>query len=1231
MHRSGTSLVAKVLSLFGVCLGPQDDLLEPRFDNPRGYWEQRPIMDINDAIFEALGGSWSQPPQMPTGWTELPEIEAIATRAREVVRAQFADSALWAWKDPRTSITLPFWRAVVPEARWIVCMRSPVDVAASLQRRDPSTFPWDAAVGLWLRHSAEALEHTEPEERLILFYEDWFVEREVQLERLARFIGRESSDPAVREGIDGCIEADLRHHRSSALEVAQLAGLSSEARVFYLSLRAAHVVGMVIETGRADLAAAVEPNLAEAIELVTPRLRYGMATRDQLARLRQAHEDAMNQAHAERDRLVAVAERDRDKAVVDSQRTRDAATSAAAARQSALDRAQRELEQTRQRLEEARGTVARQDRKLVHAQAFLERERARKQRLLDSTSWRLTRPLRAGKDGLVALRRGRLAKKSTAAQKALSHASEPPAEREDRPPPTGRSVQARDRAPDRARALFDVNYYSAQSGVEFESEDEALNHYLEKGYSEGFDPHPLFYGRWYAGQHSGVVAEHQNPLLAFLEEGVAGEHDPNPYFDTAFYYSQRPALRAQGENALSHYIETAATSRAANPNPLFVNGFYLSNHPQARTTAGTPLEHFLTTGWRERSATSAVHHSILSELRKTSSALWRGRWRKDRVVLFTAGDRHDSQADLFALADRLSSTYHFGCVVIALRRASSSHSQMRALVLEDFEGACPDIYRASALKLLTYSVTALRPALAISDTAEVVEAFHANGVGTYFLLPEANRVAQTARLEEAVDRARRTLVPSSEAFYAAQQVLGHHPANAALCRAPHSNGASAVSLEDYAESMVGFAVRDFGLNTPEPSRRTGALAKIIVPCSDWSVSGVNASLETLGLELIARGWEVEVLFTRNQNSVLESAGGEDNMPKLPYRYLFRDEPGVLGMWEALIADLEARAPCILFTGYDFVANGVASALTDKVGAVAWVQSADGDYYEQAYRLGRYCNAVVCVSHHIADQVSALNPAIGAITHVIHNASVRGREILAGNPQRAATLRLIYTGRLVQYQKRVLDFVELARALERTQVPFEISLVGTFPAREEKTKRTFEERARPYLEDGRISLLGRKSRDELFAELTHHDFFVLLSDFEGLPLSLVEAMARGCVPVAAESPSGVPEVITSGDNGFLVGGRDYDAWAQLLVQSWQDREMLAQMSERARATVRDRFTAERVAGRFDALFRSVAEQIESGTYRRPDSLHWGEDRSGTGDVLAPPNLQRPNVVHMAGLR
>jgi glycosyltransferase involved in cell wall biosynthesis len=331
-----------------------------------------------------------------------------------------------------------------------------------------------------------------------------------------------------------------------------------------------------------------------------------------------------------------------------------------------------------------------------------------------------------------------------------------------------------------------------------------------------------------------------------------------------------------------------------------------------------------------------------------------------------------------------------------------------------------------------------------------------------------------------------------------------------------------------------------------------------------------------------------------------------------------------------MGELESQSPCILFMAYDFLANSVAPALSENVGIVSWVQADDNDYYEQAYRLGRYCNAVICVSELLRERVRELNPVIGARTHVIHNSSVRQSDVARRRPRRGEKLRLIYTGRLVQYQKRILDFVELAEALDRAQVPYEITLVGTFNAHD-GTEEEFLRAAAAHLEDGRIKLPGRMQRAEILKTLTSQDLFVLLSDFEGLPLALGEAMARGCVPVTAAMPSGIPEVIASGENGYIVEGRDYDEWAALLKGLWMDPDAQAALSRNARRTISEGFTVERIGGQFDELFRTVAKEINSGSYERPVSLNWGGERSHAGDVLPSPNLFRPAALQLPGLQ
>ena len=746
------------------------------------------------------------------------------------------------------------------------------------------------------------------------------------------------------------------------------------------------------------------------------------------------------------------------------------------------------------------------------------------------------------------------------------------------------STQMPDVADD-LRVVFDERYYEQQAGSSFASPSEALTHYLEHGYRDGLDPHPLFDARWYVAKHP--EAEGINPLLHFLERAAVDALDPNPFFDSAYYYEQRPGLPKRGANALVHYLLNAAAGEAANPNPLFRDRYYLRTYADVRGSGMAPLEHYLRLGRAEGRYVSHIHCNMFDRLGQSSvRSLVRGHWTVGTVLAFLDGSGTGG-LDASALSERVAGEYRLDTMTVAMRRAPAygiGPDRVRLLVLEDFEMAC-DVFRPAALRLLAHSLSGQKPVFAVSEVPEVVETLCRSDIPTY-VVTASRRVAQAAR----------------------------------------SYGARVSTTERgvaHVERLVKLAARDLRLVRRKQRANGGAPTKVVIPCSDWNVSGVNAAIEAVGTQLIERGWEVEILFTRQREAVLESAQ-ETHLPLLPFRFLERSRPGVEGMWEALISDIERAAPCIALLAYDFVGNCIVPALTDDVGIVAWVQADDGDYYEQAYRLGRYCNAVVCVSSHIADTVAALNPAIGERTHVIHNSSIRKDEVLQRRPSRANRLKLVYTGRLVQYQKRVLDYVDLARALDGTGVDYEISLIGSFVARE-GTQPIFEREAAEHLADGRIRLRGRLPRDRILKELASHSFFVLLSDFEGLPLALVEAMARGCVPIVTESHSGIPELVTSGHDGVIVGTRDYDCWAELIVELWNDRKTVRRMSQHARATVRERFTIETVGRQFDELFSDIATKIASGRYKRPLALHWGLDRSPTGDVLVAPSLYRPAAL------
>jgi hypothetical protein len=237
MMRTGTSVVARILDLLGVYLGSDDDLLAPNPENPSGFWEHREIIALNEELLARFGGTWYAPPELPRGWEFDPSIRDLRERGQELIRSKFAGRPRWGWKDPRTCLTLPFWQSLVDPMRYLLCVRSPVETARSLeamwwvQRR--LSAPFEQGVQLWLTYTTRALEHTRDRRRLLLFYEDMIADSRREASRLASFVGSadalESSD--IERAIDEFVQPDLRH------QVAEPTKERHEAERLYLELR----------------------------------------------------------------------------------------------------------------------------------------------------------------------------------------------------------------------------------------------------------------------------------------------------------------------------------------------------------------------------------------------------------------------------------------------------------------------------------------------------------------------------------------------------------------------------------------------------------------------------------------------------------------------------------------------------------------------------------------------------------------------------------------------------------------------------------------------------------------------------------------------------------------------------------------------------------------------------------------------------------------------------------
>jgi hypothetical protein len=122
----------------------------------------------------------------------------------------------WGWKDPRNSITMPFWRSLLPDAKVVICVRNPAEVAASLSRRNNLSVA--ASSRLWLQYYESLLTHVPHERRVITVYENYFEKFDREFRRVCAGLGLVVDNHKMAQA-RACAKQDLRHNRLSRQEL----------------------------------------------------------------------------------------------------------------------------------------------------------------------------------------------------------------------------------------------------------------------------------------------------------------------------------------------------------------------------------------------------------------------------------------------------------------------------------------------------------------------------------------------------------------------------------------------------------------------------------------------------------------------------------------------------------------------------------------------------------------------------------------------------------------------------------------------------------------------------------------------------------------------------------------------------------------------------------------------------------------------------------------------------
>lgn len=154
-------------------------------DNPDGFWENLRFVALNDEVLNELGGAWDLPPPANEDF-ENARLDPLRVKA-QLLTEGFDPTKVWGWKDPRNSLTLPFWRQLLPELKVIVMVRNPLEVAYSMRTRNGTSYSF--GLRLWEMYNRRLLESTKVKQRLITHYDSFFENPELELQRIASFMG----------------------------------------------------------------------------------------------------------------------------------------------------------------------------------------------------------------------------------------------------------------------------------------------------------------------------------------------------------------------------------------------------------------------------------------------------------------------------------------------------------------------------------------------------------------------------------------------------------------------------------------------------------------------------------------------------------------------------------------------------------------------------------------------------------------------------------------------------------------------------------------------------------------------------------------------------------------------------------------------------------------------------------------------------------------------------------
>jgi colanic acid/amylovoran biosynthesis glycosyltransferase len=344
------------------------------------------------------------------------------------------------------------------------------------------------------------------------------------------------------------------------------------------------------------------------------------------------------------------------------------------------------------------------------------------------------------------------------------------------------------------------------------------------------------------------------------------------------------------------------------------------------------------------------------------------------------------------------------------------------------------------------------------------------------------------------------------------------------------------------------------------------------------IGGASSWLIRLAADLRQQGWPVAVLLPHSGNhperstiaSALRAADVEVDLQPQPSSAndAVLQTLDFLNAWEPTVF-LPQCLPVHYIAAVIAGRQGLPWALT--------VHSDDPQYWSilRVIRPGQAGGSTVCVSHYLAGEVK--RRGFDSNPLVIPCGVPLSSQQVEHNPNH---FHVVYSGRVVELQKRIsLVVTSLILACQASQ-HIRATIIGVGAALQDCQQQVHD----AGLAEA-IHFTGRLSPPNVQQLLADAQAILLMSDFEGLPVALMEAMALGVVPVARSIASGIPELVHHEQTGLLVSDDPTEAAAAILRLA-QDSQLWRHCSSASRDLVRQAYGQTQTLQQWNSLIKDL---------------------------------------------